>query len=54
MTFAFSYFFALIGGVMTIFGISDYFGRNQYRQRINELEERRSHLRQRLYEALVS
>src|SRR5437762_1547664 len=54
MSYAFSYFFALIGGVMIIIGMSDYLGRGQYRRRIRELEERRSHLRQRMYEALVS
>lgn len=54
MTFAFTYFFTLIGGIMIIFGISDYLGRGQYRQRINELEERRSHLRERMYEVYVS
>src|SRR5438552_5901253 len=52
MSYAFSYFFALIGGVMIIIGMSDYLGRGQYRRRIRELEERRSHLRQRMYEAL--
>src|SRR6266446_9650382 len=51
MTFAFTYFFSLIGGVMTVFGISDYLGRGQYRRRINELEQRRAFLRQRMYEA---
>ena len=54
MTYAFSYFFALIGGVMIVIGGSDYLGRGQYRRRIRELEERRSHLRERLYEAAVS
>jgi hypothetical protein len=54
MTYAFSYFFALIGGVMIVIGMSDYLGRGQYRRRIRELEERRSHLRQRMYEALAS
>lgn len=54
MTFAFTYFFTLIGGVMTIIGISDYLGRGQYRRRIHELEQRRSHLRQRMYEVVVS
>lgn len=52
--FAFSYFFTLIGGGMTIFALYDYFGRGEYRRRINELEERRSVLRQRLYEAFVN
>src|SRR5256884_2437151 len=52
--FAFTYFFTLIGGVMLIIGISDYLGRGQYRRRINELEERRSQLRERMYEAYVS
>jgi curved DNA-binding protein CbpA len=51
IVFAFSYFFTLIGGGMTLFAIADYFGRGQYRRRINELEERRSVLRQRMYEA---
>src|SRR5215467_3590913 len=54
MTYAFSYFLTLIGGVMIVIGMSDYLGRGQYRRRIRELEERRSHLRQRMYEALVS
>ena len=54
MTYAFSYFFALVGGVLIIMGMSDYLGRGQYRDRITELEERRSHLRQRLYEAFAS
>ena len=49
--FAFSYFFTLIGGGMTVFAIADYFGRSEYRRRITELEERRAHLRQRMYEA---
>ncbi len=53
ITFAFSYFFALIGGVMTIMGISDYLGRGQYRRRIRELEQRRSQLRARMYEAFA-
>ncbi len=54
MTFAFTYFFSLIGGVMTIIGISDYLGRGQYRQRIKELEQRRQFLRERMFEAYVS
>src|SRR5579862_2134297 len=54
ITFAFTYFFTLIGGVMLIIGISDYLGRGQYRRRINELEQRRSQLRERMYEAFVS
>jgi curved DNA-binding protein CbpA len=54
MAFAFTYFFSLIGGVMTVIGISDYLGRGQYRRRINELEQRRAFLRQRMYEAYVS
>jgi curved DNA-binding protein CbpA len=54
IVFAFSYFFTLIGGVMLIIGMSDYLGRGQYRQRIRELEERRSHLRERMYEAFAS
>ncbi len=52
--FAFTYFFTLIGGVMLIIGISDYLGRGQYRRRIHELEQRRSHLRERMYEAFAS
>src|SRR5215813_10200268 len=52
--FAFTYFFTLIGGVMLIMGISDYLGRGQYRRRISELEQRRSHLRRRMYEAFAS
>jgi curved DNA-binding protein CbpA len=51
IVFAFSYFFTLIGGGMTVFAIADYFGRSEYRRRINELEERRAVLRQRMYEA---
>ena len=54
MTFAFTYFFTLVGGVMTIMGLSDYFGRGQYRDRIHELEQRRSHLRERMYEVSIS
>jgi curved DNA-binding protein CbpA len=54
ITFAFTYFFTLIGGVMLIIGISDYLGRGQYRRRINELEQRRTQLRERMYEAYVS
>ena len=54
MTFAFTYFISLIGGVMTVIGLSDYFGRGQYRQRIRELEERRDYLRGRMYEAHVA
>src|SRR2546427_7403031 len=50
ITFAFTYFFTLIGGVMLIIGIADYLGRGQYRKRIHELEERRSQLRARMYE----
>src|SRR5438477_11964718 len=53
ITFAFTYFFTLIGGVMLIIGISDYLGRGQYRRRINELEQRRSQLRERMYEVFV-
>jgi len=52
--FAFSYFFTLIGGGMTLFAIYDYFGRGEYRKRIHELEERRSFLRQRMFEAFVN
>jgi curved DNA-binding protein CbpA len=54
ITFAFTYFFSLIGGVMLIIGISDYLGRGQYRRRIRELEQRRSHLRERMYEVYAS
>ena len=54
MTFAFTYFFSLIGGVMTIIGMSDYLGRGQYRRRIKELEQRRDFLRQRMFEVYVS
>jgi curved DNA-binding protein CbpA len=54
LIFAFTYFIALIGGIMMIFGFSDYLGRSQYRRRIVELEERRKFLRQRMYEAFVS
>ena len=54
MTFAFTYFFSLIGAVMTVIGLSDYFGRGQLRQRIRELEERRTYLRGRMYEAHVT
>ena len=54
MTFAFTYFFTLIGGAMMAFGLADYFGRGQYRTRIRELEERRSHLRERMFEAYVT
>ena len=52
--FAFTYFFTLIGGVMLIIGLSDYLGRGQYRRRIRELEERRSHLRERMYEVFAA
>jgi len=52
--FAFTYFFTLIGGVMLIIGISDYLGRGQYRRRIRELEQRRSQLRERMFEAFAS
>lgn len=52
--FAFTYFFTLIGGVMMIIGISDYLGRGQYRRRINELEQRRSQLRERMYEVFAA
>jgi curved DNA-binding protein CbpA len=54
ITFAFSYFFTLIGGVMLIIGIADYLGRGQYRRRIHELEQRRSQLRERMFEVFVS
>jgi curved DNA-binding protein CbpA len=53
MVFAFSYFFTLIGGGMTVFAIFDYFSRGETRRRIDELEERRAFLRQRMYEAYV-
>jgi hypothetical protein len=36
---------------MTIFALADYFGRSETRRRIDELEERRAVLRQRMYEA---
>jgi curved DNA-binding protein CbpA len=52
--FAFSYFFTLIGGIMLIIGISDYLGRGEYRKRIRELEQRRSRLRERMYEVFAS
>jgi curved DNA-binding protein CbpA len=52
--FAFTYFFTLIGAVMLIIGMSDYLGRGQYRRRIHELEQRRSQLRERMYEVFVS
>src|SRR5262245_59769121 len=52
--FAFTYFFTLIGAVMLIMGISDYLGRGQYRRRIRELEQRRSQLRERMYEVFAS
>jgi curved DNA-binding protein CbpA len=54
MLFAFTYFFTLIGGVMLIIGISDYLGRGEYRKRIRELEERRSQLRERMYEVFAA
>ena len=54
MTFAFTYFIALIGGMMMVFGISDYLGRRQYERRIDELQERRAFLRQRMFEVFVS
>jgi curved DNA-binding protein CbpA len=54
ITFAFTYFFTLIGGVMLIIGMSDYLGRGQYHRRIQELEERRSHLRARMYEIFAA
>lgn len=54
IAFLFTYFFSLIGGVLTILGISDYRGRGEYRDRIRELEERRTYLRERMYEAFVS
>ena len=54
ITFAFTYFFTLIGGVMLLIGIADYLGRGQYRKRIHELEQRRSQLRARMYEAFAA
>jgi len=54
LVFPFTYFFTLIGGIMLIIGVADYLGRTQYRQRIRELEQRRSHLRERMYEVFVS
>jgi len=53
IAFFFSYFFALMGGVMLVMGIADYYGRGQYKRRIDELEERRSVLRRRMFEAYV-
>src|SRR6266446_5009296 len=53
ITFAFTYFFTLIGGVMLIIGLADYLGRGQYRKRIHELEQRRSQLRARMYEVFA-
>src|SRR5580765_3535408 len=53
IAFFFSYFFALMGGVMMVMGIADYYGRGQYKRRIDELEERRSVLRRRMFEAYV-
>ena len=50
---AFAYFFAMIGGVMTILGISDYLARSRYRQRLEELEARQAFLRRRMFEAFV-
>src|SRR3989442_8190139 len=47
ITFAFTYFFTLIGGVMPIIGISNYLGRGQDPRRFHELEQRRSQLRAR-------
>src|SRR5262245_51456945 len=52
--FAFTYFFTLIGAIMLIIGIADYLGRGQYSRRIHELEQRRSQLRARMYEAFVT
>jgi len=51
--FAFTYFFTLIGAIMLIIGIADYLGRGQCRRRIHELGQRRSQLRERMYEAFV-
>jgi hypothetical protein len=39
---------------MLIFGMSDYLGRGQYSRRIHELEQRRSQLRERMYEAFAA
>jgi len=47
-------FVGSIGGVMIVMGVSDYLGRSQYRQRIHELEERRSHLRERMFEVYAA
>jgi hypothetical protein len=47
MSYAFSYFFAMIGG-HDDHRMSDYLGLGQYRRRIRELEERWSRLRQRM------
>src|SRR5438128_9225302 len=54
ITFAFTYFFTLIGGVMLLIGIADSLGRGQYRKRIHELEQRRSQLRARMYEVFAA
>src|SRR5437764_7795404 len=40
ITFAFTYFFTLIGGVMLIIGMTDYLARGQYRRRIPALQPR--------------
>jgi len=42
-----------MGGVLIVMGIADYFGRGQYKRRIDELEERRMVLRRRMFEAYV-
>ena len=47
---AFSRFFMLVGIMMAGIGLSDYLGRGHYRQRIRELETRRSNLRRMIYE----
>ena len=48
---SFARFLALVGAIIAGMGVSDYVGRGHYRKRIRELEERQSHLRQRMYEA---
>ena len=42
-----------MGGILIVMGIADYFGRGQYKRRIDELEERRIVLRRRMFEAYV-
>ena len=48
---SFGRFIVLVGLIMAAIGLSDYLGRGHYRKQIDELEERRSHLRRRMYEA---